>query len=106
MSLFSLFNKNDASDLYIIQNFFDLYTEMFHPSTVNNCQIKLARKNIILLSDPAVILYKARSRKGIKDRHMKFSLSADNYFVDNFHMNVKQFYNKGKIGKCLKLLLT
>ena len=46
---------------------FKLYAEIHHSIAVIGCQIKLARKGIILLSKVALILYVAGSRKG---RHL------------------------------------
>ena len=40
------------------------------------CQIELARKEVILLSDTVVILCRAGSHTGIKKRNIKFTLSA------------------------------
>ena len=63
---------------------FELYIEIHHPVAVSTFPIKLLRKNI-LLSDAAVILYKAGSRKDIEDRHIKFTLSAGTYSIENFN---------------------
>ena len=38
---------------------YDLYTEIHGSAAVNSCQIELAQKDIILLSNPSIITYKA-----------------------------------------------
>ena len=52
------------------QQQFRLYTDIHQPIAVSNCQIELARKDIILLSDTAVILYRASSRTSVEDRYI------------------------------------
>ena len=56
---------------------------------LNSCQIELARKYIILLSDRAVVLYRAGSQMGAEYRHIKFTLSAGTYSIDCFNTKVK-----------------
>ena len=68
---------------------FELYAEIHRPIAVNSSQMELARKNIISLSDAAVIFYKAGSRTGVEDRYMKFTLSADTYSIDDFNAKFK-----------------
>ena len=46
---------------------YELYTEIYDSIVANSCQIKLARKDIILLSNIAVIFYKAASRTGVEE---------------------------------------
>ena len=66
---------------------YTLYKEHCEPCTethgsiaVNSCQIELARKDIILLSNIAVIFYKAGSRTGLENNKItKFNLSAGRY---------------------------
>ena len=56
------------------------YTETDDSIAVNSGQIELARKDIILLSNIAVIFYKAGSRTGLEDNKIiKFNLSAGRY---------------------------
>lgn len=59
---------------------------------VNTCQIELA-KNVILLSDVPVILYKAGLRTDIQDIHIKFNLPAGTYFIDHLNAKVKGIVN-------------
>ena len=69
---------------------FELYTEIHDSVAVNNCQIELAREGIILLSNIAVIFYKAGSGTGVKgNRFIKFALSAGTYSIDNFNAKIK-----------------
>ena len=68
---------------------FKLYTETYHTIAVNSCQIELARKDLTLPSDAAMILYKARLCTGVEDKHIKFALSACTYSIDDFDLKVK-----------------
>ena len=56
---------------------------------MNSCPNGFARKDIILLSNIAVIFYKAGSHTGFEDKYMKFTLSAANYSIDDFNAKVK-----------------
>ena len=68
----------------------DLYIEIHCSIAVNSCQIELARKDIILLSNVSVILYRAGSCTSVKDnRSIKFSLEADTYSIDDFNKNFR-----------------
>ena len=80
--------KNESTDLYIIQG--DLYTKIHGSIAVNNCQIELAQKNIILLSEVSIVIYKAGKRTGVEnDKFIHFNLSAGTYFIDNFNAIIK-----------------
>ena len=46
-------------------------------------------KDMILLRNAAVILYKAGSQTGIEDRHIKFMVSTGTYSTDGFNSKVK-----------------
>ena len=41
----------------------DLYTEIHGSIAVNSCQIKLAQKDIILISSVSIIVYKSAKKK-------------------------------------------
>ena len=45
----------------------DLYTEIHGLIAVNSCQIELAQKDIILLSNVSIIVYKASKRTGMEN---------------------------------------
>ena len=45
----------------------DLYTEIHGSIAVNSCQIELAQKDIILLSNVSIIVYKASKRTGMEN---------------------------------------
>ena len=75
---------------------FELYTESHGPIAVTSSQIEPVRKDIILLSDVAVMLYKACSRTGVKNKHVKFALSAGRYSVDYFNGKFKVAVTKQK----------
>ena len=70
---------------------YELYTEIHGPIAVNSCQIGLAQKDIILLSNVSVIFYKAGLRTGVENnRFIKFSLSAGTYSIDDFNAKIKE----------------
>ena len=64
----------------------ELRTEIHDVITVNSCQKDPARK---LISDTAVMLYRAGSRKGVENRYIKFTLSAGTYSIDDLNRNIK-----------------
>ena len=52
-----------------------LYTEIHNSIAVNSCQIKLAQKDIILLSIVSVIVFKAGKRTGVENtKFISFNL--------------------------------
>ena len=67
---------------------FKLYTENHGLITVNSCQIELARKDIILISDAVVVLYGTVLRTVIKNRHIKYTLSKGTHFIDDFNAKI------------------
>ena len=67
----------------------ELYTEIHGSIAVNNCQIELAQKDI-LLSSVSVIFCKAGASTGVENnRFIKFSLSACTYSTDDFNAKIK-----------------
>ena len=68
----------------------ELYTEIHNSIAVNSCQINLARKDMILLSNIAVILYKSRSRTSVENKKfIHFNFSPDTYSTDDFNAKIK-----------------
>ena len=68
----------------------DLYTEIHGSIAVNNCQIELAQKDIILLSSISVMFYKAGARTSAgNNRFIKFSISEGTYSIDDFNAKIK-----------------
>ena len=68
----------------------DLYTEIHGSITVNSCQIELAQKDIILLSNVSIIVYKAGKRTGAEsNKFINFNLSAGTYSIDDFSAKTK-----------------
>ena len=51
---------------------------------------------ILLLSDKVVIVFKAGSRTGVKERHIKFTFSAGTYSINDFNAKVKAAVLKPK----------
>ena len=44
---------------------YDLYTEIYGSIAVNSCQIELPQKDITLLSEISIVIYKAGKRTGV-----------------------------------------
>ena len=69
---------------------FELHTEIHGSVTANICPIELAPKDIILLSNISIIVYKAGKRTGLENnKFIHFSLLAGTYSNDNFNVKIK-----------------
>ena len=69
---------------------YDLYTEIHGSIAVNSCQIELAQKYIIVLSEVSIMIYKAGKRTGVENtKFIHFNLSAGTYSIDDFNAKVK-----------------
>ena len=67
----------------------ELYTEIPGSIAVNNCQIGLAQKHIILLLSISVIFYKAGACTGVENnRFIKFNISTGTYSINNFNAKI------------------
>ena len=70
----------------------DLHTEVHGSIAANSCQIKLSEKDIILLSNPPIITYKAGTTHGVENRNLiHSSIPAGTYSIDDFNTKVKEF---------------
>ena len=68
----------------------DLHTDIHDSIAVNSCQIELPQKDIILLSEISIVIYKAGKRTGVEnDKFIHFNLSAGTYSIDNFNAKIK-----------------
>ena len=68
----------------------DLYTEIHGSIAINSCQIRLAQKDIILLTEVSIVIYKAGKRTGAEnDKFIHFNLSAGTYSIDDFNAKIK-----------------
>ena len=68
----------------------ELYTEIHGSITVNNCQVELAQKDIILLSNRSIIVYKAGKRTGVENnKFIHLNLSVGTYSIDDFNAKIK-----------------
>ena len=68
----------------------ELYTEIHNSISINSNQIELVQKDIILLSNVSVIIYKAGKRTGVEiNKFIHFNLSAGTYSIDDFNVNIK-----------------
>ena len=67
-----------------------LYTEIHGSIAVNSCQIELAQKDIILLSNVSIIVYRASKRAGVENNKLiSFSLTVGLYSIDNFNTKIR-----------------
>ena len=84
---------------------YDLYNEIHGSITVNSCQVRLAQKDIILLSRPPILTYKAGTAIGVENRNLiHSSIPAGTYSIDDFNTKIKNLsYNKDKTGNHPKL---
>ena len=58
----------------------ELYAEIHVSTAVNSCQIELAQKDIILLSEVSIIVYKAGKRTSVENnKFIHFNLTAGTY---------------------------
>ena len=74
----------------LYKGYCERYTEIHGSIAVNGCQIELAQKNIILLSNASIIVYKASKRTGVKNNKFKhFSPSGGAYSIDNFNVKIR-----------------
>ena len=57
---------------------------------MNDCQVGLAQKDIILLSKVSITAYKAGKRTSVENtKFISFNLSAGTYSSDDFKANIK-----------------
>ena len=69
---------------------YDLYTEIHGSIAANSCQIGLAQKDIILLSEVSIVIYKAGKRTGVEnDKFIHFNHSAGTHSIDDFNAKIK-----------------
>ena len=69
----------------------DLHAEVHGSIAVNSCQIKLSEKDIILLSNPPIITYKAGTTHGVENRNLiHSSIPAGTYSIDDFNTKIKE----------------
>ena len=69
----------------------ELYTEIHGSIAVNSCQIELAQKDIILLSNVSIIVYKAGKRTGVENnKFIHFNLLAGTYSNDDLNTKIKE----------------
>ena len=68
----------------------DLYTKIHGSTAVNGCQIRLAQKDIMLLSKASLIVYKVGKGTGIKNTdYISFTLSEGTFLINDFNTKIK-----------------
>ena len=68
----------------------DLCTKIHGSIAVNSFQIGLTQKDIILLSEASIVIYKAGKHTGVEnDKFIHFNLSAGTYSIDDFNVKIK-----------------
>ena len=67
----------------------ELYTEIHGSIAINSCQIELAQKYSISLSEVSIVIYKAGKPIGVENKKIiHFNLSAGTYSIDNFNAKI------------------
>ena len=70
---------------------YDLYTEIHGSIAVNSYQAELPQKDIILLSEISIVIYKAGKHTSAEnDKFIHFNLSAGTYSIDKFNAKIKK----------------
>ena len=68
---------------------YDLYTKIHGLIAVKSCQIELPQKDIILLSEISIVIYKAGKCTGVEnDKFIQCNHSAGTYSIDNAKIKV------------------
>ena len=69
----------------------ELYTEIHGSIAVNSSsQTELAQKDIILLSNVSIIVYKAGKHTGVENnKFIHFNLSVGTYSIDDFNAKIR-----------------
>ena len=68
----------------------DLYTEIHGSIAVDSCQIEPPQKDVILLSEVSIVVYKTGKRTGVENtKFISFNLSAGTYSIDDFNAKIK-----------------
>ena len=74
----------------LYKEYCELYTEIHGSIAVNSCQIELAQKDIILLSNASIIVYRTGKRTSVENnKFIHFNLSAGTYSIDDFNAKIK-----------------
>ena len=69
----------------------ELYAEIYGSIAVNSCQIELAQKYIILLTNVSIIVYKAGKGTGVENNIFShINLSGGTYSVGDFNAKIKE----------------
>ena len=75
----------------------ELYTEIHGSIAVNSCQIELAQKDIILLSEVSIMIYKAGKHTGVEnDKFIYFNIPAGTYSIDHFNAKIAVLMRRQK----------
>ena len=68
----------------------DLCTKIYGSIAVNDCQVGLAQKEIILLSKTSLIVYKAGKKADVTNTEfIRFTVSEGTYSIDDFNSKIK-----------------
>ena len=71
------------------------YTEIHDSIAINTCQIQLAQKYIILLSEVSIGIYKAGKCTSVENtKFIPFNFSAGTYSIDDFNTKIKEFVSQ------------
>ena len=82
--------KNESIDLTSYKEHCDIYTKIHCSIAVNSCQIERTQKDIILLSEVFIVIYKAGKHTDVENTNfIHFNLSAGTYSIDDFNVKIK-----------------
>ena len=74
----------------------DLHTKTHGSIAVNSCQIGLTQKDIILLSEVSIVIYKACKHAGVEnDKFIHFNIPAGTYSIDYFNAKITVLIQRG-----------
>ena len=67
----------------------DLYTKIHGSIAVNSCQVRLTQKDIILLSEVSIVIYKAGKHTGVENnKFTHFNIPVGTDSIDHFNANI------------------
>ena len=67
----------------------DLHTKIYGSIVVNSCQIGLTQRDIILLSEVSIVIYKAGKHTGVENnKFIHFKVPVGTYSIGRFNTKI------------------
>ena len=67
----------------------DLHTKIYGSIVVNSCQIGLTQRDIILLSEVSIVIYKAGKHTGVENnKFIHFNVPVGTYSIGRFNTKI------------------